>query len=88
MHVCVYMYNMCIHIIVSIHIDLLPCGEISMVVFYRDAFAEMCSKGMQWDILRCSEISKKMVIDLIIVICGCGSMYGIFVPLPFPQTKY
>ena len=55
MHVRVCMYNMSVHIIiVSIHIELLPCGEISMAVFYWDGFAEMCSKGS--GILRCSEI--------------------------------
>ena len=61
MHVRVCMYSMSVHIIImSIHMEFLPCGEISMAVFYWNAFAEMCSKGS--GILRCSEILRKFVI--------------------------
>ena len=80
MHVRVCMYSMSVHIIiVSIHIELLPCGEISMAVFYWDAFAEMCSKGS--GILRCSEISRKFVIYPMWV------WFYVVLPLPFPRTK-
>ena len=46
-----------VRINVSIHIDLLLCGEILIAVFYWDVFAKM--RGERSGILRCSEISRK-----------------------------
>ena len=80
MHVRVCMYSMSMHIIiVSIHIELLPCGEISMAVFYWDAFAKMCGKGS--GILRCSEISRKFVIYHMWV------WFCVVLPLSLPPDK-